>query len=306
MTLPQRTIEEVLVRLQREAKLREVYVEGHFDRDFFRWIAERLALHDVRIYPISTVEVPETILQRFGLTSGQRQKVQALAKCLEAHPSLHDRVLLIVDADLDYIFDRATYTPPLCGTSGTSMDLLLWHPETLNSFLSRVLGVDDPNSVLPDLMTATQEIAAQLFLFRAAKEDIGANWSLIDAADAVKKDGTFSFEEYCGKVADKNSARRSMHEDFPDALAKVRSRAETLPLLRKMHGHDVIAVAVKKLKQKGYGELCLRNHLETARVLMLAASWPFVAADDTVTAMRRLFMQLPGDDLRSEAIGQKL
>lgn len=51
MNLPRKRIEEVRVRLSKETSIREIYVEGVFDRDFFRWVLKHLGLSDIRVLP---------------------------------------------------------------------------------------------------------------------------------------------------------------------------------------------------------------------------------------------------------------
>ena len=63
MTVPKRTINELRQRLKMEAGIREVYVEGIYDRDLVKWLLGKLGFLDVCVYPISTVDVPSTLLK---------------------------------------------------------------------------------------------------------------------------------------------------------------------------------------------------------------------------------------------------
>ena len=120
MVLPKKKIEEVKARLIREKSIREIYVEGFFDRDLFRWVIKQLGISDVRVYPISTIEVPSDLLNESGLTSGERQRLIATAHLFEEDNQLHQQILFLIDADIDYLLERATYKAPLMGTAGTS------------------------------------------------------------------------------------------------------------------------------------------------------------------------------------------
>ena len=302
MKLPQKTIDEVVARLEREQSIREIYVEGLFDRDFFRWVLECLELPDVKVYPISTVAVPDSLLIEQGLTHGERQRVQALASRLANHPELQNRVILIIDADLDYLLDRANYAAPLLGTASASTDILLWRENALNKFASLVLGSEDPQRLTSELMAFTEPIASDLFLFRAAKEAIGAVWKLIEAEDAIERGKAFSLEEYCCKVADKNAARTAMAKLFPDALAIVREKAANIPLKKRMHGHDLLALATKKLRIDGHKHQCLRDPFEAARILMMALDWSDLLADETISAIRNTFGRGPAKPSIAQAV----
>lgn len=290
MTIPKRKIEEVIVRLKKESNIREIYVEGLFDRDLFRWIVEKLELNDIRIYPISTVEVPSELLTVCGLTSGERQRVQAMASVLAAHPDLHDRVLFIVDADLDHLLDRAKYPRPLIGTAAASAEVILWRKDIFTKFFSLILAVKEPEKTTDALMSFVEPIVINFALLRATKAVLGVDWRLIAIEDAIHKENPFSFDEYCGKVADKNAARRAMSDDVPPILRKISIHAATLSTAKKIHGHDLFAAAARKLQIDGYQQGCLRNPEELARVLIASMEWRHVANDETVMQIKSAFM----------------
>jgi hypothetical protein len=60
--IPKKKINEVKIKLQREPSIREIYVEGVFDRDLYRWVLKQLGLNDIRVYPINVVDVSDDFL----------------------------------------------------------------------------------------------------------------------------------------------------------------------------------------------------------------------------------------------------
>jgi uncharacterized protein DUF4435 len=289
MTLPKKKIDEVRTRLIRERTVREIYVEGIFDRDLYRWVLKHLNIADVRVYPISTLDVPQDLLDDQGLTSGERQRVITTARLFENDVAIHRQLLLLIDADVDYLLDQANYSPPLLGTAGTSAELILWRKEVLQKFLSMVLGCEQPERVAENLMAYVEPIVSSVCIFRAAKKLLGAGWKLIDIADAVGKQAQFSFEEYCNKVGDKNGARKQMSEDLPGALKIIRERASGLEAAKKLHGHDLVALMGKRLRIDGYTQKSLNDCNELSRVLMSSLEWDFVRNDETIAKINAKF-----------------
>ena len=289
MKIPKKKIEEIIVRLKAETNIREIYVEGLFDRDIYRWIVEELGFADIRIYPISTVEVPSELLTDLNLTSGEKQRVQAAAALVAKHPELHDRVLFIVDADLDYLLNRAHYLSPLIGTAGASAELILWRKEIIIKFLKFILGAAEPELMTNALMRFVEPIVIDFSILRAAKDAIGVDWTLIAIEDVLDKGKPFSFDEYCGKVADKNAARGKMNEVLPSILEKIRNDCATLPLSKKLHGHDLFSATARKLRIDGFKQGCLQSAEELARILIATMEWQHVENDETVMLIKSVF-----------------
>lgn len=289
MAIPKKKLSEIKTRLRREPKVREVYVEGIFDRDFYKWILSKLEIEDVKVYPISVIDISEEMLKNNGLTNGERQKVQAAAFDFVIEVDLHKQILFLIDADLDYLLERAEYTPPLRITSGTSAELILWKKNTLEKFFSLALGCDSPERLASEIMNFVEPIVTSLCEFRAAKEILGENWKLIDIEDCFGRNKNFSFEDFCTKVADKNSARAEMRDNFPAALTKIKQKSRDLPSCQKMHGHDLFAALGKKLQLEGHKKQFLNSFDEFTRLVMASLEWSHIQEDATVNIISKTF-----------------
>lgn len=284
-----RTIDELRVRLIREKKIREIYVEGIFDRDLYRWALREFGLDDVKVYPISTVDVPSDLLVHFGLSTGEKQRVMATALSLEKYHGIHDQILFIVDADTDYALNRPAPNLPLMRTAGTCAELMFWKVDVIRKFIALGLGCDQADRVADEVMRFVEPIAASVFLLRAAKEELNVDWKLIDVADSFDRKAPFCFDAYCTKVADKNGARARMEEIRLGLFQDIIKRLESLSKSQKLHGHDVVSSLSRKLRIDGYSQKCLVDHLELSRLLMACADWAQIKEDPTLSSIRDRF-----------------
>ena len=289
MNIPKRTIDEVKAKLLLEKDIKEIYVEGFFDRDLIKWVLINLNLEHVRVYPITSIDLQEEELKKLDLTNGNRQRVIATAALLKDIKNTHSQVIFLIDADLDYILEIDDYPPPLKRTTYTCIDLLLWKKSILERFLSLTLGKEVEEAFFSDLIQKTEDITKQTFLFRAAKEKIGVNWRLVDIADQIDKNNKFCFATYCNKIGDKNSARKIINEEFQDVLRSIEEKSKKLNKNKKIHGHDLINVLAKILRNKGFNQSFLKNHDEFSRILLTNIEWKDVKEEDDVEMISKHF-----------------
>jgi hypothetical protein len=284
MNLPRRTIEEVRTRLKLEPSIKEIYVEGFFDRDLYRWGLRKLKAENVIVYPISTVEVPKETIDKYGLTSGERQRLLVFAREIESKGDFQRSVLCIIDADFDYILDCVNLCNVLCTTSGTSAELLFLDVSSLLQFYETVLsltpGEDKINQTLRSLIPALRGI----FLIRAAVHALALNWSVIDIEDELQKDRSFDFDEYLGKVINKNKGQGSKVEVLKK-IEELRTRSAHLPDSKCVHGHDFVAGIRKSLINAGVKRKMLADSNEVGRILLGMLDWDVVKDDQVFQAM---------------------
>ena len=75
-----RKINELVARYTLEPGIRDIYVEGRFDKDVIQWYVQRLGYRDVRVFEIGLVDVAGEILQKYGLRPGEKSRTIALAE----------------------------------------------------------------------------------------------------------------------------------------------------------------------------------------------------------------------------------
>jgi hypothetical protein len=282
MSTPKRTINELKVRLQLEKSLREIYVEGNFDRDLFRWILKHLNLSDVHVYPITTVEVAIEDVNELELTSGERQRLVTLGKALEQDKEIHEQIALIIDSDFDFVLDNPKHNLPILSTAGTSAEMIMWDKEVLEKFFTMALSIDKPEPYVKELKEFIEPIVSEVFTLRAAKCLLDKKWKLVDIADTFDRKVKFSFNLYCSKVASKNGIHLEMKEILPGALKIVNNRSESLDFSQKAHSHDLLSVMARKLRIDGFEQHFLKDFNELSRLLMCSLEWAFIKDDPTI------------------------
>jgi hypothetical protein len=127
------TIEELRARYELEPELNDVFVEGYFDREVLMQASKSLAIRP-RIYEIDSVEVPATLLTKYKLTSGNKQRVMALSEELCSLPS-EAKVSCIVDRDLDHWFTGVANTQRLRWSIFCSMECHFLTPNIATDIL---------------------------------------------------------------------------------------------------------------------------------------------------------------------------
>lgn len=96
------TIPELIARYELEPELIDVFVEGSLDREILTHAVPRSSLGPV-FYEVDSVHVPAEVLQKYGMSSGNKQRVIALAREFSVLPEAA-KVTCLVDRDLDHWF----------------------------------------------------------------------------------------------------------------------------------------------------------------------------------------------------------
>ncbi|EPC2361167.1 MULTISPECIES: DUF4435 domain-containing protein [Citrobacter freundii complex] len=131
--LPRRTIEDIKTRYFVEPTLRDVYVEGYFDKLALNSWCEKNSEKSFVPYEIDSVDIPCDILTKYGLTDGNKQRVIALAKELE---ELHcDNYKCLVDKDFDHWLDAVEDIPQLIWTDFSSLEMYFFSEQLIKRIL---------------------------------------------------------------------------------------------------------------------------------------------------------------------------
>jgi len=289
MEIPKKKISEIATRLKLEPQIREMYVEGPFDRDLYREALRFLGIEDVQVYPIETVDVPEELLTELKLTEGNRQRVQAAAKQLEKMGEIHSQVIFLIDADFDYIFSAAEPSLPLARTDGTAAEIIMWNKAVLERFFRLALARQNAIEEVRDAMHSVEKIACEMFLFRAAKEKIATGWKLVDVGDSFNSRSSFCINKYCMQVASKNSGHTIMEEEIKPLMEELKANTIMIPVSKKMHGHDVFSILAKNLQIAGFRHGCLNDPDELGRLMMTSLDWSLIAKNATLCLLKNKF-----------------
>lgn len=199
------TVDELLARYELEPELLDVFVEGGFDR-------EVLTQHraggcaEKTFYEVDTVDLPADVLEAYGLTLGNKQRVIALSRQLSQISSLA-RVACLVDRDLDHWFAPVENTARLRWSVFCSTES---HFLTKNTV--RDIAVITGRSKIPsfDAFFDSFELTLRrLYALRLADRELQLNlkWTALRKY-LSKHEGTIAFdlEKYAQAVLSSNSA----------------------------------------------------------------------------------------------------
>jgi hypothetical protein len=182
-----RTIPELVAKYRLNPGVREVYVEGEFDRRVVRWYLNSKQLRDVAVIRIEMVDVPSAVLSRHALSDGAKSQVIGLGMELSTVcGAALTQATCVIDADNDRILDKPPWCNCVVPTDYTSMEMYLVRASLLAKYFQAVLGCEDLDVV--DLLRQYSAILAELFLIRAANEAINLALRWISFASAYRND----------------------------------------------------------------------------------------------------------------------
>lgn len=157
------------MRYELEPGLRDVFVEGVFDRELLsEWTARRGV--DRIYYEIDAVNVSADVLERHGLTSGNKQKVIALARELSAiQKDCSYRCL--VDRDLDHWFGTLEVVPRLRWTKCTAIETYF----LTSDFVKRCVLLVAKSKLKPwtEFFASFVTILREVYVLRLADRELG-------------------------------------------------------------------------------------------------------------------------------------
>jgi hypothetical protein len=187
--LPRRTIEELALRYELEPNMRDVFVEGHSDHTILRWFIDACCTEctKVEVYPIDGVNVPVEVLDRYGLTPGNRSEVVAL--CLELEHQLGSGatcVTGIVDRDTDAIIQDQCECGLLLKSDYSCIEMYLFSENCLAKMLK--LAFPHSKRSAQEVIAQLAPVLRELFLARAANYSLGlgAQWIAFGAYVSVR------------------------------------------------------------------------------------------------------------------------
>jgi len=205
--LPRRTITDLIARYELEPDIKDVFVEGAFDKDIISCCyPDRVA------YGIDSVDISVGLLQKHKLTEGNKQRVIALARELASmHNSCACRFL--IDRDLDHWFGSLESTPRLIWTEYCSIELYFFSDELLRDLL-----ITTAKSKITNWQSFTQSFAnilRDLYTLRLTDRELGwsINWLPIHKyLKLAEGDIKLSLTQYINQLLIQNSKSPSLKQ----------------------------------------------------------------------------------------------
>ena len=133
MNLPRWKITELQTRYSLEPSLRDVFVEGIFDKELIDLCYDQFADSRRITYAIHSLEIDQNVLDRHGLTSGNKQRVIAL--CRELAVEDHQSVACFVDRDLDHWLGELEIRPGLIWSDFCDLEACFFDDMTIKSLV---------------------------------------------------------------------------------------------------------------------------------------------------------------------------
>jgi hypothetical protein len=243
-------IEELVALYSLEPELKDVYVEGICDKNLLDWFMLEQGTEGVSVYTIDTIDVPDEVLARHGLSPGSnRSRVIALSEELATLLPPDRKIICVADRDHEDYLPSGHTNGYLEFTDYTSADLYLFRQRTLQKLIFLVLGGFplNPDEVICELVSVLEEI----FLIRLTNTALGWKMNWVPFQKYVWIDGDFSFaaDRFTKAYLQKNN-RWDERSTFEDKREELRAQLKDDPRHR-IRGHDLMDLlhyAVKKLR----------------------------------------------------------
>lgn len=264
---------EIIALYKFEPDLKDIYVEGCFDRHILEWFLSNNNVNNVRVYNIDQFEIPDEILLKYNLCVGSnRSRVIALSSELHFCISNKLSVLCLADRDFEDICPSVTSNNYLKLTDCNQLELYAYNVKSLNKFIKIALGGVSINaSIMLGQLTSVLE---QVFAIRATNEALkwGMEWlPFIGYVSVSKSEFKFNNSDFIKAYLLKND-RWQQRIDFEE---KHKELVQKLPSDkgRKVRGHDFTELflhVIRKLyKDRKFGNVetlegCLMASLDNA------------------------------------------
>lgn len=165
MTIPRRNLDEIVLRYKLEPKLDDIYVEGAIDKKIIDKAFSDQSIHRP-VYEIDSVNITDEILDRHGLTRGNKQEVIAL--CLELGLTKFSNVIFFVDKDMDSHLEREVCSPCLVYTKHCDLEGCFLDEEMIREIVCDAAGVD--RKIWSNLHASIEKVVKTVFALRLALE----------------------------------------------------------------------------------------------------------------------------------------
>lgn len=264
--IAKRTIAELVTRYELEPELADVYVEGSFDREVLSaWKAE--TDRGRAIYEIDTVDIPAASLKKYGLTSGNKQRVIALAHELAV---LSDQVsfLCLIDKDLDHWFGPFQTVGRLRWSMYCSIELHFLTREIVRDILLTTGRAKVKN--LEHFLDSLIAVLRDLYILRLADRQTSLTLRWVDLRRYLSRDGDcirLARDAYVVAVLTSNqcAARRT---DFANSC-ECWAQKVTGDFRDHVRGHDFVRLLAWAMREfGGHKEFATEQAIERLLVLL--------------------------------------
>jgi hypothetical protein len=252
-----------------EPSLHDVYVEGYFDRDVIAACFDHAKLSNRIVYPVDSVDVPFALLEKYGLTDGNKQRVIALAQELVNIPG--NKCKFLVDRDIDHWFEPVGGVPNLVWTRYCSLELYFFS----DIILRRILIVTAKTRVgeWDQFVRGFCDALIYMYAARLADRELDLKLTWLDADKDLDLDKglvTFDYVSYVNRVLNKN-ARVKNRDEFMTSLDSWYQKCTEQDCKLAIRGHDFVHLLAFVVKS-GKGATTFGNIEAIERLFVLLAT----------------------------------
>lgn len=270
--IERRTIEELIARYELEPELKDIYVEGVFDRDVILACLNSSKESGLAVYEIDGVEVSAGLVFSQGFTDGNKQRVIVLSRELQRMLSCECSVLCLVDRDLDHWFQDLEVGKYLKWTRVCSIEACFLSESTIEAILVHFFGTKITD--FKEYFKSLVETLAALYALRLADAELSLGMTWISFDKCLKKVGgriVFDLDEYTKKLLINNSKSKKLSE-FRLSYTKWKGELAGDSRLA-FRGHDLVNLLAWSVKPfSGIKSLATSLSIERAMILLAGKS----------------------------------
>lgn len=235
--LPRRRVEEIMLRYKLHPKLRDIYVEGFFDKEIIQsWLCHQ-GMTTTGVYSIDTIELPMEVLSKYDLTEGQKQRVITLAKEIAASGHACS-VLCVVDLDFDKFLGSAHSAVNLVATDFACLESYFWVDDILKAAFLAAVPAPKRNALL---LIDIENILRGLYALRLADQKLGLSLNWVDIKTYVTMvEGRVGMD--LGLYGERVLLASGKSRERVSFFAQVQSFTNALPRDSRhcLQGHDLL------------------------------------------------------------------
>lgn len=265
--IPRRTIPDLAARYALEPALRDVFVEGEFDQEVISRTLKEAKHPDRIVYEIDSIEVPDELVLRHGLTTGNKQRVIVLARELSGLPILC-AFRCLVDRDMDHWFGPLETTSRLVWTDYCSLELYFFTDETIRDIL--VTTARCRVTRWQDFRDSMTNALRTMYLLRLANRELDwkLQWLSVDRCLSLKSGRvSLDLQEYIRRILLQNG-RGKQKAEFDASVDRWLAKINGDDRLA-VHGHDLVEMlAWAILKYRGLRQFASVEAITRLLVLM--------------------------------------
>jgi len=246
-----------LLNLYSLEDVKDIYVEGAFDKDVYQWFLRTNGRNDVSVYSIDVVEIPAEKFEQYNLSyPSNRSKLIVLSCELDRAKNIESTVLCIADRDYEDFLPTVVPNSFLTFTDFNSLESYVLDFDIMSKFISIGLGrlPFEANILIPQLF----KVLKSLFFIRLANEKLVWNmqWINLNRYLKVSRDSIiFEESKFITALLQRNNYAANKVE-FQTEIATLISTAPSEEKLL-IRGHDLMVVfhfVANKLRAKRHYE----------------------------------------------------